>query len=419
MDPRQAHDLATAGAVNPKLFDSLMTQFAAPTKYEKAEVESTGLFGTTKRTMMYDPRNPADHFFLDEGPGGRGGVGAGGGGGPAPTGPQLPNAPPGSNIQQTPSGQQMGDQNAPPSIGGSGLGFFAPGYSEQNIDQNKVGDDFLSQFSPIVQSDIKSALSGRFNPTGRQVYSKGIESLARIYGHGIGQEYDPNLINQRRQYENELGGTTKGVGLKAYSLGQGLDHFVSIADKMMQANLSGAGWKRVAHGINALKAETSEMEGLQNDVGVIGQGLAGETGKLMSGTQAGGVHERGQMKGYLSNIFQSRQGAAGSMDGMLDLLKGGIDELEADRNRKYGDDPRYWPKGSNFMTDKERAQVAHIEDVIEGMRTGKKVAPMAGGDKLHPRADWDKGLGAAGGGGGGVQGGTAGPGQVQWSIQGQ
>jgi len=392
MDPQQAHNLALAGATNPKLFDSLMTKFASPTKYEKVEVEQPGMFGPTKRVIMVDPQNPADHFYLDEGPGSRGGVGGGGGGGtgsgaPSPTGPTLPNAPAGSNIQQTGGQpQQLGDQNAPRSFGGTGFGFFAPGYNEQNFDQNKVADEFLNQFSPVVQSDIKAALAGTFNPAGRQAYGKGIESFARLYGAGIGQQYDPVAINARKAYESELGGTTKGAGLRAFSLGQGLDHFVSIADDMMDAHLSGFPWKRVAHGLNRLKAESSEMEGLEHRVGVTGQGLTGEVGALTSGTRSGGVHERAMMKGYLSDIFQSRQGAAGSLEGMLDLLKGGLEETEADRDRKYGDDPRYWPKGANFVTDKERAQIAHIEDVIEGLKTGKKVDRMVGGDKMHEEA---------------------------------
>jgi hypothetical protein len=361
-------DLAMAGATDKDVMKQLMENYVTGNKYEFKEVKVPGLLGEKTRIMAVNPRDPSDAMWTDTGQ------------------PVNPNAARGGRPIGPAGTGQMVQQ---PGGGGGGttegVGLFAPGVNEDTYQEQGLGpDQYIAQFSPSTQQAIKDRVNGLMpiSGTGARAGASAAQNAfltraAEYYGASIGKPMDVASVAGRREWATSVANSKSGVGLQIKGLEQGLDHFVDIVDTAEKMNLSGGmGLERVARGINRLKAEGTGQSDLISHAGVIGQALAGEIGKLNGGSAGGGVHEREAAKAYLADPYHSRNSAAGAFEGALGLLEGGIDALEGRRDQLFGSDPKNWPKGSDFLGEKQQAQIQHVRDVIARLRSGES-APAA------------------------------------------
>lgn len=261
--------------------------------------------------------------------------------------------------------------------GGGGM-MFAPGISSANFDHSKVGDDYLSQLSPEMQENVKNYLAGRSMPTGRQQMMQAIKFFATKYGNDIGMPADDSSLSQRRVWANSLGNTQSGVGLQAKGFKQGLEHFVKLSDNLVAMNLSnGLGLEPLAGAVNRVKNLTTSQQELVNKNDVIGQALAREMGNLFS-KNGGGVHEAAETKRHISNSAMSSSSAAGALEGIDELMQGGLKTLEGRRDELFPAGNA--PKGSNFMGPEQEKALEHIRNniaILKGQRPAGTAAPAS------------------------------------------
>jgi hypothetical protein len=143
------------------------------------------------------------------------------------------------------------------------------------------------------------------------------------------------------------------------------------------------GIEPVAHGINAAFSQYGPQAELIREAQSLGTGIAGEVGKLNSGQSGGGQHERQAAAALLSNPYNSRYDAAGALRGTLKLMEGGLQAIEARRTQLFGTDPKNWPKGSEFVTDQTRKEIANIQKNIAKLEGTKTYKPDAEIDRLR------------------------------------
>ena len=399
-------DMATMGAANPKALDKMMDQLTGP-KYDIQKIEETNSWGEkVQRMVAIDPRDPTRAFDLNSqqwigggaprggqtvgtmvmgangqpvtiprtvgGGGGRGGGGgggivpaAGGGGGPAPTGGTG-----GSTLAQP--GQSQ---------------FYAPGVTDQSYSENLDPESYLKQFSPSVQADILGRINGRIAPTGggrgggQQLQGR-LNRAANLYGTMIGMPMDAVAVAQRKKFAEGLTSESPQTpGGKARALHQGLGHFVELADAIEELKLGGGlGIEKFANYENWFKSLTTAQQAKIARVQALGQGLAREMGTLTSST-GGGVGEREHTAKLISDVFGSPNKAGGALDGVMDIMQGGIDALVGQRDDLFPNGN--YPRGADFITPKQQQQLEHVRQVAARLQ-GKPYVGPGGPDTTAP-----------------------------------
>jgi hypothetical protein len=272
--------------------------------------------------------------------------------------------------------------------GQGGFSLLAPGVTA--LDPSKTGDEYLGQFSPEVQAAAKSYIRGDVMPTGN-ARNNGIANQAKIiaqtYGQQTGTPVSDALYSQRRKYRMELGSNTpSSAGGQGKAFSQALEHFASAADAAEALhNSGGLGITDIAHGINRLGAHsTAQADKINKMQGIIQQG-AGEVGKLFSGSQGGGVHEREATRSRFSGVASPPE-LAGAFEGTLETLEGGLQALENRRDQNLGpgagDDVK-------FLGPREQQKIDHIREVIARLRGQQgAAAPTPGGNRTQTGVPW-------------------------------
>jgi hypothetical protein len=261
-----------------------------------------------------------------------------------------------------------GDQSA------SASAYLAPGVT--GVNKSLAGEDYLGQFSPEVQAAVKDYLAGRSQPTSnpRKGWVQNIKTIAQKYGSDIGTPADDAAFGQRRAFSTSLGNTNTGVGAQAKGFQQGLLHMTELAEKLEKlGNSNGLGITPLAHGINAVRGLSTSQGDIRKGVDAASQALAGEIGKLYSGSSGGGVHERQATKALFGQNLSGPE-LAGALESTLELMHGGLKSIEQRRDDLFpnGD----YPKGATFVGPEQDKQIAHIRDIITRLRGGE-AAPAA------------------------------------------
>jgi hypothetical protein len=397
--PRQ---LALAGATDPEMRKSLMDSYMAP-KYDIKEVKTKNSWNEEESHLYaIDPRDPSRGFDIVSGqplPGGTPAAGRtigtvpGGIGAPPIAAPARAGAPAPAGAP-VPAGTQIAGAGAPavaPVAGQRPSQFYAPGITDDNFDQTKIGPDYLAQFSPAVQAQILDRVQG-LQPSGTGM-GRGsgppqrIAQAAEKYGRDIGMPMDAAAVGARMKYAKDL--TSEGAGTaggKKRALQQGLGHFVKLSDAMIDLNLSGGmGVEKFANYANWFKSLTTAQQDKIAKAQAIGDRLAGEMGQLTS-TAGGSKGEREKTSQLVSDAFGSGHKAAGALEGIVDILQGGIDALESQRDDLFPQGMA--PKGANFVGPEQQAQIDHIKrniDILRGKAPRPGAAPAGGATAAAPQ----------------------------------
>lgn len=253
-------------------------------------------------------------------------------------------------------------------------GMLAQGVSQ--IDHTLTGDTYLKQFGPEIQSAVKSYMNGDVIPTGNPRMA-GIANAAKViaqkYGQDTGQPVSDSLYAEKRKYRTELGSnmpSTAGGQAKAFN--QGIEHMGALAGTLEKLdNSSGLGIPIVADAVNAVRQGTStEQSAVADKARSIGQTLAGEVGKLFSGSAGGGVEERRMTRDRFDTVKSPAQLAA-ALEATLETMRGGLTALEGRRDQVLGPN-----NDVKFVTGDTEKKIAQIEATISRLK-GEKQAPAA------------------------------------------
>lgn len=251
--------------------------------------------------------------------------------------------------------------------GGPEMGsLLAPGVK---YDPNATGDAYMNQFSKDVQAAAKAYMNGDVLPTGnarQKSISTFAKTVAQRYGADMGIPVSDADFSQKRKYRMELGSNSANTaGGQAKAFNQGIEHMDALATELEKlGNWNGLGIPMIAGAANSMRQGMSTQQaGIAAQASRIGQTLAGEVGKLFSGSQGGGVHERDMTRKAFDTV-KSGPEMAGALEGTLETMKGGLAALEQRRDAVLG------PAAPSvqFLTDQTKAKIARIEATIARLR---------------------------------------------------
>lgn len=334
---------AIAAQYSPELQKKLMDAYIVDRKSEIKTVKSKDMFGNeTERLVAVNPYDLTQKEI--------------GGAGGAP-------------------GEPAGSKNA----------TFAPGVSMATFDPTKSGDEYLAQFSPEVQSGVRAYLRGDSLPA-KSAPAQAIKMAAQKYGEDMGIPANDQDYIARKNFKSSLGDTKSGVGMQVRGFQQGTAHLADAAEKMAKLkNVNGLGSIDLARASNAVKNRTSSQAGIIAGLDADGQALAGEVGKLYSGSTGGGVHEREATKKLFANPNAAAEEQAGALEATLSLMEGGLNTLEGRKRALFKE--QEFP-GSEFVGSEERKNVERVRKAIRTLRgevtetaaaaSAKSKAPLPG-----------------------------------------
>lgn len=310
--------------------------------------------------------------------------------------PQLYSKPKFTQTGESPLGKQFGfvDEarglvnGQPVGAGGptgySSSDFLAPGVRQE--DTSLTGDAYLSQYSPQIQAAAKAYMNGDVMPSGNPRLAgltQFAKTVAQKYGQDMGIPVSDSLYSERRKYRTELGSNYAGsAGGQAKAFIQGIEHASTLADTLDQlGNWNGFGIPFLAKGANIIREGVStEQASIANKAQSIAQTLAGEVGKLFSGSQGGGVREREETIKRFSTVKSTPELAA-ALEATLEVMRGGLTALEGRRDQILGPN-----SGVNIIDDRTRKQMAHIEEVVAKLKSGQSpAAAPAPQTAINPR----------------------------------
>ena len=251
---------------------------------------------------------------------------------------------------------------------------YAEGVTSASFDHTKVGDDYLGQFSPEVQAGVKAYLRGDSLPTGRQQQAQVIKQIAQKYGDDVGIPANDQAYYQRKNFVNSLGNTNTGVGMQVKGFQQGLEHLTELSTKLEKlGNWNGLGIAPLAHGANYVRGQSVSQADVRKSVDAAAQALAGEIGKLYSGSTGGGVHERAATKALFGTDLSGPE-MAGALESTLELMRGGLRTIEQRRDELFPGAEK--PRGADFLGSRQQQAMEKVEATIKRLRGGE-TAPAA------------------------------------------
>jgi hypothetical protein len=186
----------------------------------------------------------------------------------------------------------------------------------------------------------------------------------------IDPELTDNVSQARTAYMKDVGNTKNGVGLQIKSFDQGAEHLHKMAkeiEKYAPSDGGPLGSADLAHAINSVKQRFGASSGLARTIATEGGATAGEVGKLFSGPNGGGVHERETTAGRFSTGNSSATELAGALEGTADLMEGGISSIEKNRDRVMGEYGSKLPQ-VQFRNPDTQAKIDEVRAIARRLR---------------------------------------------------
>lgn len=264
-----------------------------------------------------------------------------------------------------------------------GMQMLAKGVTEYSPEL--PGDEYLNQFSPEVKAAIQSYVRGDTMPTGNPRL-KGLDGKvkewARLYGDKTGIVVSDATFAERKKFRTELGSASAStVGGQSKAFNQGIEHAEALAKKMEQlGNVDPLGIPTVGYGLNWMRQKfSSKQQSVANEAAAIGQTLAGEVGKLFSGSQGGGVHER-ELTRQRFNTISTPAELGAALEATLETMEGGLRALEQRRDATMGPN-----SGIVLVPPETHHKINEIRQVIARLRGDAPAqAPAAGPGAAAP-----------------------------------
>lgn len=289
---------------------------------------------------------------------------------------------PNNNKFYDAAGKELGAGGSGANIPDSGAGMLAKGVTEYN--QELPAEEYKAQFSPAVQAQMDAYIRGDTQPTGNprlKGSATKVKEWATLYGSKAGIPVSDAAFSERRKYRTELGSASANTaGGQSKAFNQGIEHADALAKKLEQlGNVDPIGIPSVGHGLNWMRqAFSSKQTGIAKEAASIGQTLAGEVGKLFSGSQGGGVHER-ELTRQRFNTITTPAELAGALDATVETMEGGLRALEGRRDQILG-------PGSNvtFVTKETQQKIDNIRGTIKRLRGDEDAPPAQAAPALAP-----------------------------------
>lgn len=267
-------------------------------------------------------------------------------------------------------------------------GMLAPGVTEVNHSLN--GDDYLNQFGPEVKAAVKAYINGDVMPTGNprlQAIANFSKTIAQKYGLDTGTPVSDSLYSEKRKYRTELGSNSaNSAGGQVKAFNQAIEHADVLATTLEQLGNYNLKVPALSSAVNYLReAGSTDQAAIATKARGIGQTLAGEVGKLFSGSAGGGVHER-ELTRDRFNTVKSGPELAGALEATIETMRGGLTALEQRRDQILGPN-----NNVKFVTPETETKIARIQEAIDRLRSGtanpaQQAVPQSAQPAANPQA---------------------------------
>lgn len=244
-----------------------------------------------------------------------------------------------------------------------GASLLAPGVKQYN--PSLSGDAYLGQFGPEVQSAVKAYIKGDVMPSGNprmQAIQTKAKEIAQKYGQDMGIPVSDAIYSEKRKYYTELGtNSPNSAGGQAKAFNQGISHMTGLAGNLEKLdNSNGLGIPAVAQVVNGTRqAFSTQQSAISDEAKSLGQTVAGEVGKLFSGSAGGGVHERELTRDRFDTV-KSKPQLAAALRATLETMDGGLKALEQRRDSILGPN-----SGVELVSNETRQNITKIQAAID------------------------------------------------------
>lgn len=250
--------------------------------------------------------------------------------------------------------------------------------SPRDADASLIGDEYLKQFTPEIQSAVKAYVEGRSIPAGnqRQPFNIAIKQIAQKYGDEIGAPVDDATFAARKTFRTQLSSSTpSSAGGQRTAANTALGHLTETA--RLGEELLNKDWylSALSRGVNWARGLTTEQQAkvraYENAVGK----YTAEANKFYVGGP-GGVHERLEAR-QLMNPYLSPRELAALLKVERDFVMSKAHAIEDQRDQVMGkaakDIPIILPKTEQNM----KTLTQTISNLEGGGSTEQKVSPPA------------------------------------------
>ncbi len=241
----------------------------------------------------------------------------------------------------------------------------------------------LQKSDPAMASQVQAVLDGRVPyPTGSRLNPK--QQMLKELVTQIDPTFDATTSKTRAKFNMEFGSTSPStVGGQKILMGTALGHLGEVADSAAKLNNSnGFGWAPAGHLINSAANTTTEQAALANALNDKVAKFSGEVGKLYSGSQGGGVHEREDTRNRMGASLTKAELASG-LEASRDLIISKQKALEDQATTIFG--PEKAAK-YDFIGPDGRKALDRVETAIAKLRGGTS-APSAPQNALPKAGD--------------------------------
>jgi hypothetical protein len=242
------------------------------------------------------------------------------------------------------------------------------GSIQEAIKAGVKGDDLYQFMPPDRAQTVKAMIDGRMPPPSTTAMRSPATMQLIDAANAIDPSFDATTWKARSTFNTQFGSQApSSIGGQKVLMSTALGHLAEVAHSAAQLDNSDGsftGLAPVGHFLNAAKNKTTANAAIANALEDKVAKFSGEVGKLYSGSQGGGVHEREDTRNRLGSGLTSAELAAG-LEASRDLILSKQKALEDQTSQIFGPERA---KKFDFVGPEGRDAINKIEKAIMKLR---------------------------------------------------
>jgi spore germination cell wall hydrolase CwlJ-like protein len=235
-----------------------------------------------------------------------------------------------------------------------------------------TGADLYQYMPPDRAKTVKAMIEGRMPPPSTTAMRSPATMQLIDAANAIDPNFDATTWKTRSTFNQQFGSQLpSSIGGQKVLMGTALGHLGEVAQSAADlGNSDGLGIAKLGYAANYIKNQTTEQAAKVNALNDKVAKFSGEVGKLYSGSQGGGIHEREDTRNRLAGNMTSAELASG-LEAARDLIASKQKALEDQAATIFG------PEGAkkfDFVGPEGRDALKKIDDSIMKLR-GQNPAP--------------------------------------------
>lgn len=249
------------------------------------------------------------------------------------------------------------------------------------------GADLYQYMPPDRARTVQAMIEGRMPPPSTTAMRSPATMQLIDAANAIDPNFDATTWKSRSTFNQQFGSQTpSSIGGQKVLMGTALGHLGEVAESAAKlSNTDGLGLAKAGHLANYFKNQTTGQAAIANALEDKVAKFSGEVGKLYSGSQGGGVHEREDTRNRLGSNLTSAELASG-LEASRDLILSKQKALEDQASTIFG------PEGAkkfDFIGPEGRDAIKKIDESIMRLRgQNPSASPTDGQRKTSSGVSW-------------------------------